>query len=129
MSPAQPSRRNVRHLSVWREGAEARLYKGVPLPAYARKRLVWGFRAAACSIMKCDPNMSLTTMGKWNLDPPFTQPKCGCDDAGCDRCCDTEPLTLDDLELIDEEIAHANRRTVSGHSPAGSDHRAPAASD
>ncbi len=40
----------------------------------------------------------------WDNDPHGFQPKCiHCDDQGCDRCCPTEPLTMQDLERIEEE--------------------------
>lgn len=33
-------------------------------------------------------------------------PECPhCDDAGCPRCCDLEPVTLDDLMTMDEALA------------------------
>ncbi len=38
-------------------------------------------------------------------DPPF---ECSaCDDQGCPECCEIVPITLDDLDEIDAEIAIA----------------------
>lgn len=42
-------------------------------------------------------------------DPPF---ECSaCDDMGCPECCEPVPITLDDLDEIDEQIALASSDT------------------
>jgi hypothetical protein len=58
--------------------------------------------------------MSLPGYDAWKLrspdwdDPPF---ECeACDDMGCPECCEPVPITLDDLEEIDEAIAKAEVR-------------------
>lgn len=44
-------------------------------------------------------------------DPYGFIPQCvHCDDAGCDRCCPTEPVTMQDLEHIEEEMAEERSR-------------------
>lgn len=59
----------------------------------------------------------------WHDDPYFYEPKCvHCDDAGCDRCCETQPVTLQDLEQIEEEqraeIEREERRRLENEAMA-----------
>jgi hypothetical protein len=43
------------------------------------------------------------TYDQWKLASPDDgwEPKCSaCDDAGCELCCETEPITEDDLDMM-----------------------------
>lgn len=45
------------------------------------------------------------SLGRYTDDPYYFQPECvHCDDAGCPECCETQPITLDDLDDIAEQI-------------------------
>ncbi len=47
----------------------------------------------------------------WDNDPHGFQPKCvHCDDRGCDRCCPTKPVTLEDFEREQQEEEMAAER-------------------
>lgn len=60
-------------------------------------------------------------MGYPNNDPYGFIPKCvHCDDAGCERCCPTEPVTLSDLDMMDALQADGEKlRAMTGeeHGP------------
>lgn len=46
---------------------------------------------------------------KWDDDPYYFEPACvHCDDAGCPKCCEMFPVTLDDLVEIQADIDAGN---------------------
>lgn len=57
------------------------------------------------------PDRWRDTYDTWKLASPpgyDYQPDCSaCDDMGCPECCPLEPITLDDLDEIDEQIETA----------------------
>jgi len=64
-----------------------------------------------------------TTYDSWKLASPDDEwePECcKCDDAGCPECCETEPVTLDDLDMQDALEADGEKLcqlTCEDHGP------------